>query len=75
MLTRRARAAVTRRCLGQLAEMALRDKFTIYVSDDAGDPKVRDAAATSGIVQEVLVHRPRPPRTAFEKGKGLWKIS
>ena len=66
---------MTRRCLGQLGGMALREKFTIYVSDDAGDAKVRDAAAESGIVQEVLVHRPRPPRTAFEKGKGLWKIS
>ena len=69
-----ARADMTRRCLGQLQEMALRERFTVYVSDDAGDPRVREAATASGIVQEVLVHQPRRPRTVFERG-GLFKIS
>eukprot|EP00966_Prymnesium_polylepis_P015947 368307-Prymnesium_polylepis.1 len=47
-----ARADMTRRCLGQLQDMALRERFTVYVSDDAGDPRVREAATASGIVHE-----------------------
>ncbi|KAL1504362.1 hypothetical protein AB1Y20_010768 [Prymnesium parvum] len=69
-----ARADMLRRSLEQLQGMALRDRFTVYVSDDGGNQKVREVAAATGFVREVLTYPPRPPGSLFASS-GLGKIA
>ena len=68
------RPDMTARCLEQLKSMRLRERFTVYVSQDTNDPKVHAAAEAAGFVSEVLVHSPRPARTTFDRS-GLAKIA
>ncbi|KAL3905607.1 MAG: hypothetical protein SGPRY_010856, partial [Prymnesium sp.] len=69
-----ARADMVTRALSQLSTMALRDRFTVYVADDAGAAAVREAASMYGFVKEVLVHPTPTPSLPFHFS-GLWRIS
>lgn len=69
------RPEMTRRCLKILLGLELIDKFTVYVSEDAGSHAVRSAALEfGGRVKEVLSSAPRPAANAFQR-RGLSKIS
>ena len=69
------RPEMTRRCLKILLSLPLVDKFTVYVSEDAGSHAVRSAAMEFGNkVREVLSSTPPPPRNAFGR-RGLAKIA
>ena len=69
------RPEMTRRCLKNLFDLDLADKFTVYVSEDANSATVRAAAREfGGRVKEVLSSVPHVGTTPFAK-RGLAKIA
>ena len=69
------RPEMTRRCLELLLALPGVERFTVYVSEDAGSKPVRRAAEEFGNrVKEVLSSTPRVGATPFKRG-GVSKIA